>query len=131
MKVMNKLTLTFLSIIALFGTYAGLELSLDHLKVGEICPMLGSVPACIIVFFGYLFVLISAFAYKKNWAAKLFYIGWTPVFLLALSGVFLELTRGGICPPGPAGIPKCFFSLAMATLALILFILLRRSRTST
>jgi len=92
--------------------------------------MIGPIPACIIVFIGYFLALVSTVIYKKKYALKLFYIGWTPVFLLAISGVILELTRGQICPPGPAGIPKCFISLAMAILAAVLFTLIRKARAS-
>lgn len=107
--------------LAGFGTLAGAGLSADHLEHGEVCPVLGPVPACIIVFLGYLLVALSAIFLKHGISKKLFYIGWTPVFLLALMGVTLELTKGHICPPGALGIPQCFFSLAMALLCLGLF----------
>lgn len=107
--------------LAGFGTLAGGRLSVDHLRHGEICPMLGPIPACIIVFLGYLFIVLSAAFLKRTAAKKLFYIGWTPVFLLALMGVILELTKGKVCPPGTFGVPQCFFSLAMALLCLGLF----------
>jgi len=42
-----------------FGFLAGAQLSVNHLRHGEICPMIGPVPACIIVFFGYLMVFIA------------------------------------------------------------------------
>lgn len=76
--------------------------------------MLGPVPACIFVFFGYLSIFIAALLRCKPVSKRLFYMGWLPVFSLALYGVITELTRGQICPPGPAGIPQCFFSLLMA-----------------
>lgn len=123
----NRLLQSTLLLIAAFGTIAGLRLSLSHLQVGEICPVLGSVPACIIVFIGYLLVLIAAIFYKTKWSPILFYIGWSPVFLLALFGVIFELTQGNICPPGPIGIPQCFISLALASIAWLLFFVIRRS----
>ena len=107
--------------IAGFGTFAGAQLSLEHLQHGEVCPMIGPIPACMIVFIGYLLVVLAAIFVKGVLAKKLFYIGWTPVFLLALMGVILELTKGHICPPGALGIPQCFFSLVMALLCFGLF----------
>ena len=107
--------------LAGFGTFAGGQLSVEHLRHGEVCPMLGPIPACIIVFLGYLLIALSAVFMKRSAVKKLFYIGWTPVFLLALMGVILELTKGQICPPGAFGIPQCFFSLAMVLLCLGLF----------
>ena len=120
-----------LIILAGLGTFAGLRLSITHIQQGEICPVLGPIPACIIVFLGYLCVVLAAFFIKKPFTKRLFYIGWTPVFLLALMGVILELTQGHICPPGAYGIPQCFFSFAMALICLGLFKLaLKAPRTS-
>ena len=53
--------------------------------------MLGPVPACIVVFLGYLLILLSAIFLTKSASKKLFYVGWTPVFLLALMGVIAEI----------------------------------------
>lgn len=107
--------------IAAFGTFAGMRLSVSHLKHGEICPVLGPVPACFIVLLGYLCVLIVAIIPQKMWSKQIFYLGWSPVFLLATYGVIFEIIQGQICPPGPASIPQCFFSLAMAVICWVSF----------
>jgi hypothetical protein len=122
----QQISQVLLILVGGLGTFAGLRLSVDHMKHGEVCPVLGPVPACIIVFLGYFLVVVATFEYRKSWAGKLFYFGWTPVFLLALSGVVLELTKGHICPPGAAGIPQCFFSLGMSILVWGLFRTLRK-----
>ena len=89
--------------------------------------MLGPIPACIIVFLGYLCVVLAALFIKKPFTKRLFYIGWTPVFLLALMGVLIEvgvmmgIIKDHICPIGAYGIPQCFFSLAMVLICLGLF----------
>ena len=127
MTVLQKTSQLFLLLLSALGTFAGTRLSVDHLQHGEVCPTLGPVPACIIVLLGYLCALIAAVNFKKTWANKLFYLGWTPVFLLALSGVVLELTKGHICPPGGLGIPQCFYSFAMAVIAWILFRVIRKA----
>lgn len=110
-----------LFVLAGLGCFAGARLSLEHIQHGEICPLLGPVPACIIVCLGYLGVLLAAIFRTKPFARTLFYLGWVPVFGLALMGVVLELSKGDICPSGAAGIPQCFFSLGMAMACLILF----------
>ena len=119
-----------LIVIGGFGTLAGLKLSAEHLQHGEVCPTLGPLPACIVVFLGYLCVVLAAVFLKKTFVKRLFYIGWTPVFLLALMGVTLELTKGHVCPPGAYGIPQCFFSLAMVLICLGLFKLTLKTRAS-
>ena len=118
-----------LALIALsgLGTLAGVRLTFEHLPHGGVCPMLGPVPACIVVFLGYLLILLSAIFLTKSASKKLFYVGWTPVFLLALMGVIVEigvmlgLIKDHICPPGALGIPQCFFSFAMVLICLVLF----------
>ena len=107
--------------LAGFGTLAGAKLTLEHLQHGEICPVVGPIPACIIVFFGYLLMLVSAILLGRRISKPAFYGGWTPVFLLAFIGVTLELVKGQTCPPGVFGIPQCFFSLAMVLACLGLF----------
>ena len=119
-----------LIVIAGFGTLAGLKLSAEHLQHGEVCPTLGPLPACIVVFLGYLCVVLAAVFLKKTFVKRLFFIGWTPVFLLALMGVILELTKGHVCPPGAYGIPQCFFSLAMVLICLGLFKLSLKTRAT-
>ena len=118
-----------LALIALsgLGTLAGARLTFEHLPHGGVCPMLGPVPACIVVFLGYLLILLSAIFLSKRASKALFFVGWTPVFLLALMGVILELTKGQTCPPGAFGIPQCFFSLAMVLICLGLFTLSRKT----
>ena len=117
----NKFTRRALIGLGGLGMLAGAKLSIEHLQHGEVCPMLGPIPACIVVFFGYFGVVLATLFIKRPFSKKLFYVGWTPVFLLALIGVGLELTKGHVCPPGAMGIPQCFFSLAMALICFGLF----------
>ena len=88
--------------------------------------MLGPLPACIIVFLGYLLMFIATIFIADKAKSKLFLIGWLPVFLLALSGVVVEISGTTICPAGAYGIPQCFYSFAVTVLTLLLFIFTRR-----
>ena len=94
MSGLHRFLQALLMLIAAFGAFAGLRLTLEHLQVGEICPTLGPLPACLVVFLGYLLVLIAAIAQQKQWAQKAFYIGWSPIFILALFGSIWELVQG-------------------------------------
>ena len=126
-NVINKAARLVLIVLAGLGTFAGARLTLEHLPHGGVCPMLGPIPACIVVFLGYLFILLAAIFLSKRASKPLFFAGWTPVFLLALMGVTLELIKGQTCPPGAFGIPQCFFSLAMVLICLGLFKLSRKA----
>jgi len=86
MMTLAKLARGGLLFLSGFGFIAGARLSITHLQHGEICPMIGPVPACIIVFMGYFMVFVAALMIDKNWSRRVFYMGWTPVFLLALMG---------------------------------------------
>ena len=127
----NKAARLALIVLAGLGTFAGARLTLEHLPHGGVCPMLGPIPACIVVFLGYLFILLSAIFLSKRVSKPFFFVGWTPVFLLALTGVILELTKGQTCPPGAFGIPQCFFSLAMVLICLGLFKLSLKALSAT
>jgi len=121
-------TMTFILLaFTLAGVISGGQLTVEHIKQGEVCPMLGPIPACVIVFIGYLIMLVTTVLIGKSAHARLFYIGWWPVFLLALMGVVVEIMGTRICPPGPLGVPKCFYSLAVVILCLLIFIGLRKS----
>ncbi|VAV86592.1 hypothetical protein MNBD_ALPHA06-1805 [hydrothermal vent metagenome] len=104
-----------------FGVFAGANLSWQQITIGDICPMLGPVPACFVVLAGYALMLVSVFVVVRM-RKLLFFAGWVPVMGLASIGVVLELLQGDICPPGPAAIPQCFISLAMVVLCLLLFL---------
>ena len=119
-----------LLILTGWGLLNGTLLSLQHIQQGEVCPMFGPIPACFIVFLGYLLMFIAAIFIADRPKGKLFIIGWIPVFLLAFSGVAIEITGTKICPAGAYGIPKCFYSFAVTVLTLLLFIFIRRQKIS-
>lgn len=123
---MGKLSRLALIALSLLGCLAGVKLSLSHFNTGEICPVLGPIPACYIVALGYGAVFVSTVFKNSKWSRPVFFIGWSPVAGLALFGVVLELIGQDICPPGALGIPQCFYSFLMAIICLALFLTYRR-----
>ena len=103
---MLKLTIILLSSVGLWGV-AGISIS--HWSREASCPMLGVIPACYIILFGYGLILLSMLLpFKRSLIS--FLIGWLPVIILALIGVLGELTSTLACPASEIGIPKCYFS---------------------
>ncbi|MGJ8562808.1 MAG: hypothetical protein ACSHXY_04580 [Alphaproteobacteria bacterium] len=123
---MARATRYFLLLLALLGVIAGGRLSIEHLRFGKICPMLGPIPACLIVFLGYSAIGIGAFLGRTPKSRNLFFLGWLPITGLALSGVAAELLGEHICPLGAFDVPQCFYSLLMAMICLALFLMHRR-----
>lgn len=115
-----------LLVLALFGAIAGINLSISHLSTGETCPIIGPLPACYLVAIGYSLVAISAISATAKWSRNIFFLGWTPVAVLAGFGVVLELAGRDTCPPGAGNIPQCFYSFLMALICLILFLVFRK-----
>ena len=113
-----------LSLLAAFGAYSGLNLSLGHFHTGDVCPMIGPVAACYLVFIGYVLAMIAPWIPVK-FGRPAFWIGWTPVAGLATFGVVLELTQGDVCPKA-GGVPQCFYSFALAAIVLVLWIVHQR-----
>jgi hypothetical protein len=109
---------------ALIGFFGAASLSLRHLQTGEVCPILLFVPACYLVLAGYGSVIASVFV-QHNWRTRFFFIGWTPVFGLALAGAGLHTFVGDTCPVN-RGIPQCYISLGLALTILLLFLLSRK-----
>jgi hypothetical protein len=86
------------------------------------CPQLGMIPACYIVLACYTLILIAA-VYRRAMPAWVFWIGWFGVFATAMSGTALELGGTQTCPRTASGTPTCYFSLAIAIVLALLFII--------
>lgn len=97
--------------LALYGAYVAFGISQVHLTGVERCPTIGPVPACYLVFAGYL-AMLFAMIRPINW---LFLTGWIPVFLLAAAGVAGEIfSDAPVCPQTDGGIPKSYFSFGIS-----------------
>lgn len=122
-----RLTIAVLAGVGLAGV---LPVSLAQLQTGSACPYLGPIPACHIVAVAYGLILLSVVDYRF-WKHGVFFWGWVPVFLLAAGGSTLELFGRDTCPKTASGWPKCFSSLALASLIILPLLvtwLLRRTR---
>jgi len=120
--IRHHLTGIIIAVIAAIGFLGAIQVSLEEFQTGTGCPHFGAIPACYIVSLAYALILISV-VLKNPLKSVLFYTGWAPVFLLALSGTVLELFGRDTCPKVDGGWPKCYFSLALAV-AIILPVLL-------
>ena len=99
------------ALMAAYGAYAALGISISHVGGTEPCPTIVGVPACIVVLIGYLAVLLAIIK-PHRW---MFFAGCLPVFLLAASGVAGEMMSDSpVCPQTDTGIPKCYFSFGLS-----------------
>ncbi|MFV1998656.1 MAG: hypothetical protein ACC641_11690 [Acidiferrobacterales bacterium] len=117
-----RLSILLVCVLALYRLFPVVA---DQLRGLDACPMLGPVPACYPVFFGYIAIALSV-ALDPLRSGWIFLSGWLPVCLFALSGTSLELLGRPTCPRSASNVPLCFFSLAIASALLAVFILARR-----
>jgi len=92
---------------------------------GSGCPNLGPVPACYLVAACYSLMGIAAI-FNPVRLKIMFWTGWVPVFLLALTGTALEASGTPTCPLAANGTPMCFYSLALAIVLGGLFVVVCR-----
>jgi hypothetical protein len=104
-----------LSVYAIMSVFPIVQL---HWSKQVSCPTIGVIPACYLVFLGYVGILLSVLltlffkTFSKN--NVLFLISWLIVSLFAVMGVFGEFTNLWHCPKTTTGIPKCFLSASVA-----------------
>jgi len=113
-------------VVSVLALYRLFPVVADQLKGQEACPMLGPVPACYLVFVGYIAIGVSVVLepLRSGWV---FLSGWLPVFLFALSGTSMELLGQPTCPRSASDVPLCFFSLVIASSLFVAFIFARRT----
>lgn len=115
--------LVFRILIVLVSLFVVIRFSpvvLAEWKGGDACPKLGPLPACYLVVLCYALMGLAAAINPRrlNW---LFFIGWLPVFALALTGTTLEILGHGTCPVSDSGVPMCYYSLSLAAVLLPVF----------
>jgi hypothetical protein len=104
-----------LAIVAMFGLIPAALLTGEHFSTGTACPLIGPLPACLLVFAGYGLIFYSAMAW--GWKRHLaFLAGWLPVAFLAFLATVLEIANGPVCPRAFGFLPQCFLSLLLSVL---------------
>lgn len=96
----------------------------------EACPMLLFIPACYLVFAGYSATGLAVAIHPKR-LVGLFFLGWVPVFLLALTGTLSELLGWEVCPHSDTDVPLCFYSLGVASFVFGVYLLIRRFESNS
>ena len=114
------------------GLYGAASVSYSTITGTASCPTVGFIPACYIVFIGYLLMLIasSAILFQRQQRYSIFFVGWTPVFLLAFFGSLLEVINGNTCPKNGSGLALCYVSLSFAIVIAGLYLFLIKARTA-
>ena len=109
-------------LLSLLGLMSGAKVAYQHIFAIKACPVFLYVPLCYLVTVGYLLVFLAA-VFRIN---KIFLLGWLPIFTLAFVGSLGELLGNDLCPKSSAEIPMCYFSLLLATVIMVLFIITKK-----
>ena len=112
----------YLGLVALAGFLSVVSVSMAQWTDGGACPLLGPIPACYLVFVAYGTVVLLV-VHPVLWSARVFWACWSVLFGLAALGSGFELAGHDTCPKTENGIPKCFFSLALASSLIVPFLL--------
>ena len=130
MKVAINLARVILFGLIALGLYGAASVSYSTITGTAPCPTVGFIPACYIVFIGYLLMLIASAAtlFIKRQRYSIFFCGWTPVFLLAFFGSIFEVINGNTCPKSGSGLALCYVSLSFALVIAGLYIFLIKTQ---
>ncbi len=122
----SRLARVSILVVSMLALYRLFPVAANQLKGLEACPMLGPVPACYLVFVGYIAIGVSVVLepLRSGWV---FLSGWLPVFLFALLGTSMELLGQPTCPRSASDEPLCFFSLVIASSMFVAFFFSRRT----
>ena len=122
----HKLARYLLIAIAFLGM-AGVSPYTYNQFLGQFeCPKAGPLPICYLVFTSYLLVLISGIR-DATYSVFLFWIGWTVVFGMAVTGTTLEIAGQEACPL-LGGVPACYYSFVASVSLLFLHLMTRKYR---
>jgi hypothetical protein len=117
--------------LIIMGLWGALSVSYTTVTGAAPCPSFSSIPICYLVSIGYLSMLTAQLSVFDRWKHRLFYPAWALVFIIAVSGTFLEFSVGDTCPRNDGGVPLCYVSLALSLAVFILNTSLLRHCEST
>ncbi len=112
--------------LPLFGFLEALERSRLHFYRDTSQLKLGPFADCYVETLGYGLMAIAMLIIWHPRAARVFYLGFIPVMLFAITRVGFELMGYASDPMGPYGIPICFYALGLAVACWIMFQIARR-----
>lgn len=117
-------------LLSIFGVVEAFNISHLHFSTEESCPTVAVLPACYVVLICYsamslawLGKLTPKISLLRRYGNHLFWIGFSPAFLLALIGSTGEIFGFVDCPETPGGLPKCFVSLGFVLVLAALWVL--------
>lgn len=120
-------------VLSALGIYEAFKISHVHFTTIESCPILAILPACYVVLvsytlmtLGWMGVLTSKISFLSRYKNWIFWVGFTPAFLLALAGTMGEIFGFVDCPETASHIPKCFISLGFVLMIAMGWIVYRR-----
>ena len=103
-----------------YSLYELIQPVFSQLGGNNVCSKIGFVPVCYLKFICYLAMALSVMVNPKK-TAWLFYPGWIPVFLLAMSTSSLEILGKTTCGQHTIGISACFVALFIVVVLLIAY----------
>jgi len=128
MSRMNNTIKALLIGLLIVGLYGAASVSYTTITGVAPCPAVGFVPACFVVFVGYLLMLVVTIVMAQRRSHWLFLVGWVSVFLLAFIGSLFEMANGATCPKSNTGLALCYVSLNFAVVVVALYAFLIKYR---
>ncbi|MEP3232818.1 MAG: hypothetical protein ABJN04_08805 [Hyphomicrobiales bacterium] len=122
MLILSRLFRVGITGFALLVLSRIVPISIEEFMTGNACPKILGFPACYLVSVCYALMAIAAIFWNKRFT-HLFFIGVTPVILLALTGTSLELLGHPTCPRSETGWPLCYSSLMAGLMMLAAFLI--------
>lgn len=111
-----------IALISGFAFLNAFSLSAKEWSTTGACPSISGVPACYVVAVAYLLIFTSTLINRRLLYKRLFVIGASIVFGLAVLGSVMQITSLGECPKSASGFPMCYISLGICSLLIMLFI---------
>lgn len=117
------------AIVAAIGLVGVAAISYGQFTGASECPNVGEIRICYIILACYSAVFFSVFVRGtgKRW---LFWPGWIGIFAPAAFGSSMEIAGNDTCPRSGTGIPTCYFSLLMAVVIIVLYLMATRRPNS-
>lgn len=114
---LNNILYWVINLLFVVGIYGTVGLVFTEITVGNGCPKINAIPACIIILICFILPFISHILKKWNFI----YFFFTGVAaLIAFYATTMQLTGNAECPKTEGGMPMCYLSLLIFTTLIIL-----------